>query len=495
MEGGHETTALHDVHRLFQSGTLAGVTDAHLLSRFVARRDEAAFEAIVVRHGPMIRGVCRQFLRDPHDVEDAFQAVLFVFVRKAGSVRVSGSLAPWFYGVAYRVASRARGNAQRRRAREADGLGFSPEAPPDDPDHDDLAPVVHEEVSRLPERYRAAVVLCYFEGLTHDRAAGQLGCPVGTVRSRLARARGLLRKRLRSRNLGEPAWFAGARWLPRPDGLSASTRSAAARVAAGRWSTGVVSATVVELAEGVLGSMISTKLNALAAAVTFGVITAGAVFFAGRAPGAGNDTVGQAVRPPTADTLIRDNQPTSFTKPYYVGDILSSVSPPGASAGERPVLDMSGLIEFLTFSVAPGTWRAQDESRSLAFREDDDPRVVGSITPFFLSTSLIVRHNAEVHDQIAKWFQMYRRARGIPNAGDEQGAAKVVEDRPAKAVSVSTAPAAGVAPDVTLLKLRAERIRGLLKNLDLEIEALTKDKDPVGPDGGAAGPPSDHESR
>src|SRR5262249_52031173 len=160
--------------------------------------DETAFEALVARHGPMVLGVCRQILRDPNDVDDAFQATFLVLVRKAGSLRRCELLGNWLYGVAYRVAMRARSLAARRLARlaSADDLAdrrnrlnsafvhAAALAP-------DAGPWLHHEVRHLPEKYRTPIILCYFEGLTHDEAAARLGWPLGTVKGRLARARGL----------------------------------------------------------------------------------------------------------------------------------------------------------------------------------------------------------------------------------------------------------------------------------------------------------------
>src|ERR671931_124615 len=132
----------------------ARLTDAQLLERYRARRDESAFEALVRRHGPMVLGVCRQLLWNAHDVEDAFQATFLVLVSKAASLRSRTLLANWLYGVAYRVAVRARVNAARRQARETRGgemAAAEPQAEGIDPE---LRPVLYEELNRLPEKYR-----------------------------------------------------------------------------------------------------------------------------------------------------------------------------------------------------------------------------------------------------------------------------------------------------------------------------------------------------
>ena len=190
MVNGSTNTALRQVARVFRDGTLIGLSDRHMLERFVAERDEAAFEVLVARHGPMVLNVCKQLLRDPHDVEDAFQVVFLALVRKAGMIRIEGSLGPWLYAVTHRIAARARANRRRIRMREiadaAERAGSPPEATLD---RDENARAIQEELARLPERLRAPLVLCYLQGMTHELAASQLGCPVGTVRSRLSRGR------------------------------------------------------------------------------------------------------------------------------------------------------------------------------------------------------------------------------------------------------------------------------------------------------------------
>src|SRR6516165_3140944 len=164
-------------------------SDAILLDRFVEQWDQAAFRDLVGRHGPMVLGVCRRILRDPHAADDAFQATFLLLVRKAGSVRKRGSVGPWLYGVARRVALEARGAASRRHV----PAPLDPEAAlVDDHDgleRDELHAVLHEELGRLPEKYRDPIVLCYIEGLPHEAVARQLGCPLGTVRTRIARGR------------------------------------------------------------------------------------------------------------------------------------------------------------------------------------------------------------------------------------------------------------------------------------------------------------------
>src|SRR5947208_2527963 len=158
-----------------------GVGDAYLLDCFISRRDEAAFEAIVRRHGPMVMGVCRRVLRDQHDAEDAFQATFLVLARKAAAIVARELLAGWLYGVAFNTSLKARAAAARRRGRERPVTELpDPPAPPESPWHD-LWPVLDQELSSLPEWYRVPIVLCDLEGKTRKEAARQLGWPEGTL--------------------------------------------------------------------------------------------------------------------------------------------------------------------------------------------------------------------------------------------------------------------------------------------------------------------------
>jgi RNA polymerase sigma factor (sigma-70 family) len=181
-----------------------GLTDAQLLDRFLTKHDEAAFELLVWRHGPMVLRVCRRILRDAHGAEDAFQATFLTLACKAGSIGKQEAVSSWLYKVAYRIALRAQAGAAKRRTHEqplVDCLAGGSLAPSDEAAWRELGPLLDAEVRRLPEKYRAAFVLCYLEGKTNEEAAAELGCPKGTILSRLSRARERLRKRLNQRGL------------------------------------------------------------------------------------------------------------------------------------------------------------------------------------------------------------------------------------------------------------------------------------------------------
>ena len=261
------------LERLFREGVLGGLSDAQLLKRFVDGQDEAAFEALVERHGPMVLGVCRGVLRDPHDADDAFQATFLVLALKARSLWVGGSLGGWLHRVAHRIAIRAREDEVRRRARERRCAERPTSSVPGPHPEDELA-MLHEEIGRLPERYRVPIVLCHLEGMTNEMAASKLGWPVGTVSGRLTRARELLRSRLTRRGLAPAVAVLGASTTAKagvptvPPALAASTIRAAGAVLAGRAAlVGIVPATAATLAKGVLKTMILSKLT-IAATLT-----------------------------------------------------------------------------------------------------------------------------------------------------------------------------------------------------------------------------------
>ncbi len=242
MTRGRLGAALRDVQALFRAGTVGGLTDEQLLEEFRGRGGEArerAFAALVERHGPAVLRACRAILRDEHAAEDAFQAVFLVLARKAGSLRVRDSLAPWLHEVACRVARCARAASGRRRRHERRAAERADSSAPD-PVADDLGPLIHEEIDRLPGQYRAPIVLCFLEGLTREQAAGQLRWPLGTLQSRLARGREHLRRRLIRRGVGPSAVVSDAMLRAEtaravvPAALTDATTRAGLAYAAGR---------------------------------------------------------------------------------------------------------------------------------------------------------------------------------------------------------------------------------------------------------------------
>ena len=256
----HHRLATPDLGRIFAGETISGLSEWQLLERYLDCRDEAAFEALVTRHGPMVLSVCRRMLADWTDVEDAFQATFLVLVRRARHLGPHDAIGPWLYGVATRVAMRSRSEAARRRRFQP----ITSEVPAVALDRSianrEIGDILDQELSRLPSKYRHPVVLCYLEGQTHEEAARQLKWPIGTVKGRLARARGLLQSRLVRRGL-TPAVGALSLALS-PDSPAALHRElldrtvkASLKLGLGHATSQIVSTSIASLVEGVLTSM------------------------------------------------------------------------------------------------------------------------------------------------------------------------------------------------------------------------------------------------
>jgi RNA polymerase sigma factor (sigma-70 family) len=264
-----------DLGRIFRGETVSGLSEWQLLERYLEKRDEVAFEALVVRHGPMVLGVCRRMLGNSSDADDAFQATFLVLVRRARQLGPRDAIGPWLYGVAARVALRARSQAARHRRHEPIAIEFPVIAPLDPRVDAEMLEVLDQELRRLPSKYRDPLVLCYLEGRTHEEAARDLGWPVGTVKGRLARARDLLRSRLTRRGLAPTAGVLASYLAPPATSalerlLIERTVSASFKLAAGQLVNHVVSASITSLVEGVLAAMFLSKLKwaALAAFAT-----------------------------------------------------------------------------------------------------------------------------------------------------------------------------------------------------------------------------------
>jgi RNA polymerase sigma factor (sigma-70 family) len=262
------------VRHLRQVVAEADLADQELLTRFARGRDAAAFAALVRRHGSMVLGVCRRLLRDPHDADDAFQATFLALALHAGRVRRPGALAGWLYRVAYRVALAVRRGAGR--VEQSAALDDVPgrEDPVAEAAGRELAALVAAEVDRLPEPFRSAFLLCEAAGHSNAEAARLLGCAVGTVESRLTRARRRLRQALARHGLtpeGTAGVFGPASVTPE---LIRRTSESAALAETGRAAAGLVSAPVAALAEGAVRAMIPIKFKAMTAVLA--VIVAGA---------------------------------------------------------------------------------------------------------------------------------------------------------------------------------------------------------------------------
>jgi RNA polymerase sigma factor (sigma-70 family) len=299
--------------RAVTAGGNGGVSDAHLLDRFLSGGDEAAFELLVRRHERLVFGVCRRVLGQVHDAEDAFQATFLVLARKAASIAHGGAVASWLYKVAYRVALAARTDRTRRGHREkpldaaADVAAAAEATCP--AERADLRTLLDEELSQMPERFRTVAVLCYLEGKTVEEAARQLGCPRGTVASRLVRARARLRDGLTRRGVAVSAGMAAVMLArarasagPPEPLIFATVRAAKLYGSTTAASAGAIPPRVAALTEGALRAMSFMKLKLGAAAAMFlaVLLSAGWVAERMRASAAGEPPAPASTRPEKA---------------------------------------------------------------------------------------------------------------------------------------------------------------------------------------------------
>jgi RNA polymerase sigma factor (sigma-70 family) len=322
-----------------------GTDDAALLERFVAWRDEAAFELLVYRHGPMVRGLCRRVLRHEQDAEDAFQAAFLTLARRAAKVRGGRSLAGWLYRVAFHAALKAKARTARRATADLPEDVCRGADPADESLAREVRAVLDEEVLRLPERYRLPVVLCYLQGRSNREAAAELGCPRGTVDSRLSEARRRLRGRLVRRGLAPAAGIILERVLAQaadagelPGSVARPVVQAAVAFILNRSVTeGAVSASAAALAHEVLHTMYLTRLKWTAAIVlALGLFGSGAgvatyeAVAGGQAPAKDAAKADPPAKPP-ADSIVISGGPVTVNS----GATVAVAKPTGpASARE-----------------------------------------------------------------------------------------------------------------------------------------------------------------
>jgi RNA polymerase sigma factor (sigma-70 family) len=329
----------------------AGLTDGQLLGCYIEQRDDAAFAALVRRHGPMVWGVCRRLLH-PHDAEDAFQATFLVLVRKAASIVPRERVANWLYGVAHRTALQARRNLARRRAREKQVTEMREPAVTEQDLWRDLQPLLDRELSRLPDAYREVIVLSDLEGKTRKEVARQLGLPEGTVGSRLARARALLAKRLSRQGvtlsggalaavLAQQAASAGV-----PNSVVDATIQAASLLGAGTAvPAGAISLKVAALTEGVMKAMLFAKLKAaIAVVVALGLVATTITLLTCRT------AVGQQDKPPAAEKPVKT--------PEKQGPVGREAPTKKTEAAKRLKLTLS--VDKTETVLKPGTFYGAD---------------------------------------------------------------------------------------------------------------------------------------
>jgi RNA polymerase sigma factor (sigma-70 family) len=284
MATSQMSEVIQHLRRVVLLREVAGLTDGQLLKDYLGHRDEAALAALVQRHAPMVWGVCRRVLRNYHDAEDAFQATFLVFVRKAASIASPELLANWLYGVAHQTALNARATTAKRGARERQ-VTEMPEPAAMEWDHwADLQPLLDQELSCLPDKYRVAIVLCDLEGKTRKEAARQLAVPEGTLAARLARGRVMLAKRLGRHGLAVSGGALAAVLAQNaasasvPTSVVCSTIKAASLFAAGQAAaTAMVSPNVAALTKGVMKAMLFSKLKTpIAIVLILGFVATGA---------------------------------------------------------------------------------------------------------------------------------------------------------------------------------------------------------------------------
>jgi RNA polymerase sigma factor (sigma-70 family) len=346
-------------------------SDAELLERFRARRDEAAFTQLLRRHGPMVIGVGRRLLRQEADAEDVFQATFLLLARKASTIRKPESVGSWLHGVARHLALKAQSRAARRKAHERRAAAMRDTTATAREAWQELREALDQALQGLPEHHRSVLLLCYLEGRTQEKAARQLGCPLGTVRSRLARARQLLQARLTRRGLVlsaaalVTALSAGHTRAGVPARLLRPTLKAALQFAGGGPAPGLVSAGAARLAEDGLKTLFVGKARALAAlALVLGLFVGGAGLLAGRAfskpPAAA--TPGDAPRPAAeapegrADAPPADGRDPSRPAPRPAWARCAFATAPTSPPSPSPRTPASWSRETWTLPCASGTW-------------------------------------------------------------------------------------------------------------------------------------------
>jgi RNA polymerase sigma factor (sigma-70 family) len=430
---------LKQIESLFRTGTAGGLSDGQLLERFLERHGEdaeAAFAALVDRHGAMVLRICRQTLRDEHDAEDAAQATFLVLARRASSISRRQSLGCWLHGVALRVAAKARAAATRRRTHERRGgairiAGHGVESEVAAIENQDDWARLHDELGQLPQTFREPLILCYLDGLSQEQAAAQLRCPLGTIQSRLARGRAKLKARLEKRGVGLPAAFPGANQLgglpscPAPTAWCEATVRLGMHFAEGKGQAIAGAGTAsVALAEEVVRALAVAKMK-LAVGMIFSValLVSGAAAWAmrereTRAPAVVTNTelvaahaespvAPEKPQPPQADEvrtirgIVRDEQGRPVAR-AWIGDGVRlsedvwSIFEPLDRIRERkePFRDAQGNVvpagalgKYFELRDQAGNWRPLDPADVRRYRKPVMPAGLPPLPPEFLPLS------------------------------------------------------------------------------------------------------------
>jgi RNA polymerase sigma factor (sigma-70 family) len=398
MATGQLNGVFKKVRRIARLRDLDRLSDADLLDCFIIHNEESAFEGLLRRHGPMVLGVCQRVLANPHDAEDAFQAVFLVLARKAATVQPRALVGNWLYGVAYRTALKARSMIAKRQAREKQVLEMPEAAARPEAARSDLRPRIDQELNRLADKYRVPVVLCDLEGKSQRDAARQLGWPEGTLMTRLARARQILAERLSRQGIALSAGALAALLTHNaasaslPMTLTRATVKAAALAAAGHAAT-AVSAEVAALAEGVISAMFVAKIKS-AAVILFVVAILGS--------GVGLCTQGVLPEGPSAfRQRVEDRQFTVSVEQERGGregrddgsisgkivgvakdgKSITLETPPVERGGEpvKQTIKLNDKTELKYFGVGPGGAKLTEGSRARIWPTDGAKDVAAKI--------------------------------------------------------------------------------------------------------------------
>jgi RNA polymerase sigma factor (sigma-70 family) len=370
-------TVARQLRSLVEARSLTEAADGELLERFRARHDEAAFAALLRRHGPMVLGVGRRILRHEQDAEDIFQAAFLLLARQAHAIRLRESVGNWLHGVARRLAIRLKTQSVQRQKRESQAAAMRDTSAAGEAAWRELQAILDEELAHLPAHYRNAVILCCLEGKTQEEAARQLGCPLGTVRSRLARGRELLHKRVTARGLLLSAAalataLTASGPTAAPSALLHATQTAAFLLAGENAARAVVPPTIAALMEAGLRTAAGAKAKlALAALVVAAAIV-------GVALGIGSQLEEQAAH---------SSQETSRNSQGPKSDAYGDLLPPDA------VMRLGSL-----------RWRHEGEAAHLAFSANGKLLAAtnrdGTIRLFDTATGkLLYRVRPEVEDR------------------------------------------------------------------------------------------------
>jgi RNA polymerase sigma factor (sigma-70 family) len=381
MTSGTLGTLLGHLRQLAGGEEVGRLTDGELLRRFIAG-DETAFAVLVARQGPMVYGVCRRVLHRLHEAEDAFQATFLVLARRAATITRHEAVGSWLYKVAYHVALKAKLGAARRAARESRAENRRTAPPDPGAGWAELRPMLDEELAQLPDKFRAPLVLCYFQGKTYAEAARELGCSRGTLSGHMAQARSLLRARLTRRGLTLSAELlglglaAGAATAAVPPALlQATTRGALSRPA-GKGPTGVLSDRVLALAEGTPRALFRDVGKAGGGVVVLVGLLALAVASAHHARTATTDVLSAAGRGPLRGARLASAWGTQRGHVPRVRDPL----PPGALVRLGTNRLRHGLA-VLAVAVAPDgrTWASAGLTNTLKLWDAATGRKVATL--------------------------------------------------------------------------------------------------------------------